>query len=662
MKKLIVIAVLLLGVFSLYGCGSGGGGGSSLPVSDGGDTGGGTPPPPGSPQLASIELTASKYSVTSNGTDVTTLTVFAKDVNNAALPDAVIGITATAGLVNTPVVTTGANGTATFTFSAGAEKTNRVATVTAASGNRSKSLPISIVGTTLTLNASKGSTKPADPSPIIFTGEVRDANNNPLFGAQLTLSSLRGNVFTDRSNALNTGTTITLTSDVSGIVRASYAGNVIGSDTVSLKGMGSQQDTVVSVSNSTFGFTAPVDNSVVPVNASQPVTVTWRDEAGNPKTGEVITFALNSGSLSSTTAIVDANGEAIVTFTASSTASPATVTARNSDSSLTDALTFDVRALNSARIDLQASPSVVTPSVGELTSTSTITATVRDASNNAVAGKIVTFNLFKGPGGGEFLSPVTAITNAGGQAVCTFTSGSSVSAQNGVVVQATVADLPGQFGETKLTIGQQAASIVIGSTNKISRVSVGGLEIGYALPFSVLVVDNNGNPIPGAIVNLGVYPLRFYTGTIGSPYLRSGMFNNEDINRNGILDPQEDGAEGVLLDGAETPTIAVWVNGAEGQPAVLMADPAAPKFGNGKLDPHGVVSIPMSVTTDDSGMAAFEVKYAKSYASWVDVEIIASTQVIGSQSSAKLEAPLTVMEGDEPFPVSPFGELLPAEL
>jgi hypothetical protein len=95
MKRLFVMAVLLLGVVSFYGCGSGGGGDSGLPVpADSGDPGGGTPQP-GNTQLASIELTASKYSVASNGSDSTTFTVFAKDGSNVALPGASISITAT---------------------------------------------------------------------------------------------------------------------------------------------------------------------------------------------------------------------------------------------------------------------------------------------------------------------------------------------------------------------------------------------------------------------------------------------------------------------------------------------------------------------------------------------------------------------------------------
>jgi hypothetical protein len=221
-----------------------------------------------------------------------------------------------------------------------------------------------------------------------------------------------------------------------------------------------------------------------------------------------------------------------------------------------------------------------------------------------------------------------------------------------VVVRATVEDLPGQYGQTTLTIGQQAASIIIGSTNKIRKVSVSGLEVGYAIPFSVLVVDNNGNPIPDAVVNLGVYPLRFFTGTQSSG--RTGMFNNEDANRNGILDVGEDGAVGEDYIGG---TSAVWVDGSEGLPATITGTPlpGTPKTGNGKLDPQGVVTIPTTVTTDDSGMAAFEIMYAKSFGSWIDVELAVSTQIIGSQSSAKLVAPLAVMQGDTPFPDSPFG-------
>jgi hypothetical protein len=276
-----------------------------------------------------------------------------------------------------------------------------------------------------------------------------------------------------------------------------------------------------------------------------------------------------------------------------------------------------------------------------------------------------------GPGGGETLSPGTAITNAGGNASITFTSGSSVSAQDGVVIRASLLSDPAIYADTTLTIGKQAASIILGNTNKISKVSVAGLEIGYALPFSILVVDNNGNPIENATVDLGIYPLYFYTGPLSAEVFYTGKFKNEDINRNGLLDPAkdeipaEDGARGWSDSMAlpTDPTDAIWYDGSEDALANICidpnledeVDPCTSYIPNGKLDPSGVVTIPENVVTDQDGLAAFQIKYAKAYGRWVDVEITATTLVSGDHSTAKLIVRLGVAQGDEPYANSPFG-------
>jgi len=291
---------------------------------------------------------------------------------------------------------------------------------------------------------------------------------------------------------------------------------------------------------------------------------------------------------------------------------------------------------------------VLRPSIGDVRSTSIITAIVRDGSGQPVIGKTVVFYLEEGPGGGETISPGTAVTDATGTASVEFISGGMTSAQEGVQIRAIVqadSGLPNEnvfYADTYVTIGNTATSIVIGTTNVISEEFAGDppLAIGYALPISILVVDSNSNPIPNATVNLGAYTLTFSTGYERDPldtkiydedgnYLKEGVdgpdpvytgtFTNEDLNRNGFLDPGED------------------------------------RNGNGRLDPGSVASLPLKVVTDNDGLAAFELKYAKGFGNWATVEIIASTQVYGDLTTAKLVVPLAVLAGDVPYMNSPFG-------
>jgi hypothetical protein len=285
-------------------------------------------------------------------------------------------------------------------------------------------------------------------------------------------------------------------------------------------------------------------------------------------------------------------------------------------------------------LDLQAFPTVIPPSIGTATSTSAVIATVRDPSHNPVKGVLVNFQLLDGPGGGEAIFPVSAYTDASGQAMTTFTAGSLTSAQNGIRIRA-IAD--GHSDDIELTIGQKAARVVIGTTNQLEIIKQDGFEVAFGMPVTVLVTDNNGNPIPNQRVSLGLHPLRFKTGywirvldldgvTVYSEAVITGVFENEDQNRNGILDEGED-------------TV----------------------FVNGRLDPGNVASIPTEVITDENGLASYKVIYAKSYAVWTDVELSASTFVSGSETKTKLEVVGLPWPGNakghpvEPVITSPFG-------
>ena len=602
-----------------------------------------------------LDITTDSYTLTTNGLDTATITVVTRDSNNAAVGNVVVNLSTTAGFLSSSQVTTDTSGTATTTFSSGPEKTNQVASITATSGGLTKTLPITLSGTTLTLTSTKTSLLAGAGDNTSLTVKALDANSNPIPNADITLSSSLGNNIT---SGTTTASSITVTTNSSGTATATLTAlNTPGTDIITASGLGTQKTLSVNVTNAQFGFTSPAQNSTLSVGTSTNLEVTWTDAAGAPVVGQTLTFSATNGTFggsASTSAVTDASGKATVAYTASATATYADITVNSASES--DSLHLLIVSPNPAQLNLQAAPSVLGVSVGNVSYSSTITATVRDTNNQLVSGQTVVFNLQAGPGGGEGISPGTAVTDESGTASVTFTSGSAVSAQNGVVISASLLSDPLITATTTLTINQAAASVILGTTNKIAKVTVNGLEVGYALPFSVLVVDTNGNPIPNATVNLGVYPIYFYTGAYPD---RSEKFKNEDTNRNGVLDAGEDGARG-WSDPSALPTSAidrVWINGSENAVAdIIDITSFTPgDTANGRLDPGGVVTIPDSVITDADGLAAFEIKYAKSFGNWIDVEITATTQVSGDLSTAKITVPLAVMENDTPYPDSPFG-------
>lgn len=610
-----------------------------------------------------LDLMSNKIDLNTSADDSAQITITTRDSNNAALADMVVDLSATAGILTPARVTTSSNGTATFTFSPGPEKNNQVVIITASTGTTRKDIPITLSGSVITLSADKNSLLSGVQDSAALTVKAVDANNVPIANVNITLTSTMGNHL---SAGDETGTSLTVKTGVGGTAAATLiALDTTGGDTITATGLGARADLSVNITNAEFGFTEPSKNTLVPVGTSTNLTMTWTDVDGNPVNDQLVTFTTTGGYFdeipgrTSTSALTDGSGQATVRFTAGGIATPADITVTNGFES--DTLRLLVAATDPSLLSLQAAPSVLRPSIGDVTSSSTITAIVRDSNGQPVRDKTVVFTLVNGPGGGEALSPGTAVSDSTGTASVTFNSGSMTSAQEGVTIRAVVQSIDDVYAETKLTIGNTATSIVIGTTNVVSIEFSGNppLPVGYALPISVLVVDINGNPIPNATVNLGAHSRYFYTGYELDPYdillskpdgpnpVKTGQFINEDLNRNGFLDPGEDGgATGRYLGNND----AVWYGGSEGVPTDTTSG-----ILNGRLDPGSVASIPRSVVTDSDGLAAFELKYAKSYGNWVDIEIIATTQVFGDLSVAKMIIPLKVLYLDVPYPDSPFG-------
>ncbi len=662
MRKLIMVLILGL-VFILPGCGGGGddsGNFKDLVESENPGIGDETPT---DPRLAKLSLNTSRFKVNTDNSNQATLTVIAADQNNAALSDVPVRVRSSAGLLSHSEVTTGPDGTANFSFRAGAEKENQVAAVTAGSGTMEQTIPITIEGTAIQLTAPKNSLVQNDPEGLPLTAQVFDAGGVPVFGRELTFTSEQGNSIsgTDAGGNPVSGPSISLTSDTNGRVNAVFSGDLLGMDTISVQGLGAQKDIALNVTDPNSGFSSPEDRRIVLIG-DPPIPVSFvLQENGAPVSGADIIFAANSGTfgngLTTQEMTTGSDGQAEVQFTAGNFPALANIEAnrRNPDDSLTllDTLVLDIRAVDPDRLDLQVSPAVLPPSVGDTTASSTITATVRDANDNLVQGAQVNFWIASGPGGGETLSPLVAMTDENGQAVTTFTSGSVTSPQDGVIIRATVTEAPQFVDEVTLTIGQESYRIVLGTSNRIELVNINDSEIGYALPITALITDNNSNPVPHQKVSLHLYPTFYRTGfwttffdetdpclavykidDVPHCAMWSGStYMNEDRNRNGILDSGEDG----------------WIPTELDEPGFF--EPGISSYPlNGILDPGNVASIPAEVITDENGLALFKIVYAKAFGIWTDVEISASTEVQGSETKSRIPR-LTL-----PWMVNPGGE------
>jgi hypothetical protein len=139
-------------------------------------------------EVADLLITLDAQSVTNSGSDTITATVTALDSNRVALSGVTVSVAVDSGAVATlDDTTTGDDGTVTATIGVGANKANRVVTVTASSGTISRSTTFQVTGTkvasTYATTVSPGSTG----NTIRYV--VTDINNTPMSGQTITVSA-----------------------------------------------------------------------------------------------------------------------------------------------------------------------------------------------------------------------------------------------------------------------------------------------------------------------------------------------------------------------------------------------------------------------------------------------------------------------------------------
>jgi len=577
------------------------------------------------------------------------------DANNNTVQGATVAFTATSGGLTVTQGTTGADGVATATLSSANNPADRTITVTATLTSNPATppatVPVQVTGTTLSVSG--------PPSLVLggtatYTVSLLDSSNSGISNTAVALSSKAGNKLSAAS--VTTGPT----GQVTFTVQATAAGN----DTITGSALGISATQAVTVSNQNFKFTTPaatVAVTNVPLSTAQTLTVNWQS-ASAPVVGQTVNFASSRGTLSAASATTDANGNATVSIS-SPTSGDATVTAAGTGVTTTADLEFI--ATVPASINLQASPATIATN-GQ----STITATVRDSSNNLVEGQTVDFNTVNDITGGT-LSVASAQTDSQGQAQTVYTASSTASSNDGVILQGTVQGTS-ISDRTTLTVGGQTLNLKLNTTNLLVPLPSGCSVNGpvyctqYGDPFSVTAQDAAGNPVSGANVTLTIKALTYskgqWTGISGAwvPPSNPTVCPNEDgsspvasAQYNGILDPGEDGcwpgntALHPNAEGLPNPNPLGYACNADGN-------------GNGQLDPGGTaVTSPSTLTTDSTGTASFLVIYGQNEGAWVSVELTATTSVSGTESSQSLTFTLPYLASDTTATASPPGYYSP---
>lgn len=620
------------------GCGGGGAGGG-----DGDGDGGGS-----TSTANSIALAASSTSVQSDNSDSITITATVLDDNNLVMSNQPVQFRASTGVVIASGSSTDSNGRVTATFSSGTlDRTNRTATitVTATGSTASGTIPIQITGSALTVSAP--STSPTAGTAVTITATAKAVGTN---AANQTLR------FSIAPSSVGSGTlsATSATTNASGVASVNFTGTAAGTVNVLvewLDGTGvatatATQSFNVQASGSAFQVTTP-SSSPWPVTlaTSQSVVVAVPATINGTAVGSLryaTTLGTWQGSAAKTLMVNGPGASDAQIFLAGSFAGNANIqidafSGANATGTLlaTAKLVFalSASAASAQSISLQSNVYSLAPSSGGTTSTATLTATVRDAANNAVGGASVLFELVNPSGSGEQIDPVVVSTNSSGVAQSTFTAGTATNQMS--QIRASVVGSAITPSTINITVGGTVGSIAIGTSTTISA---NDSNTGYKLPVTVMVTDSNGNAVSGATVSLSLWPSFYHKGnrpTVSSKCPANVTFTNvnEDLNENLIKDPGED------VDGPGNMTGLASADGALWPPSSAAG------------------SVPATVITGVDGTATFDWVYLKQYADWITARLRAKALVQGSEATTTSYIGLAPSKADVDacvLPASPF--------
>ncbi len=570
----------------------------------------------------SIRLIADRVILDSDRKTPVLLSAVVTDTNNVAIQDAQVAFSVTdptgqPGAVRVEVLeaATNASGIATARLVLQGDRTERTLTANAqVGGSPPAAVSVQVGGSTISV------TGPAyvplnTAEPTLFNAVLRDSSGTPIAGQLVQARSVTGNVLS----------TSAATTDASGRAVFGVRGTVAGSDKIRVTALGlPEQEASFSVSSFRLsispatGFTTVVDPVTLQPRERRTVAIgptggTVRvdyEAAGGVPPGTQVRLTSTRGTVTPADTALDISSGSATFGVASTFVGPATVTAIVGGA--TASYEFDFVSTTPASLDLQPSPSVIganTP--GATTQRSTLTAVVRDASGNPVAGQAVTFTAAQDPSGGSIV-PGVSVTDSAGRATADFIAGPTSTAPNGVTVRATVTGVAPRT--STLTVSRAALFVRIGTDNTVEKID----PVLYRKTYAAIVTDASGNPVAGATVQASLRPTRYATGrwvkvTGATPPWSQQVddrLGNEDLNYDGVCSAGED----------------------------LNTD--------GQLTPGNVASADAAQQTDANGAATVRFQYPREFAAWTEVILEVRASVAGSEGAASTEFWLPIAADD----------------
>jgi len=620
----VSIGLLSIGMIAMQGCFSSNGDGGADTTGNSGT--GTTDPDVGASSDAKMVLLTDNLQLPSGESGSVRITANLKDANNVLMTGEAVSFSSTSGSLQ---VLKDAQGNAVTdnlgnviaVLSSPNNPIPRSITVTAAGGGSTSTINIDVTGTKLEVSG---------PANAIATGQSTELTVKLEAGDG---SVLQNRAVTVTSAQVNVLSAPTITTNEQGEATVTVTDTKAVNDTITFSTLDGSVSTEfsLSVSPDSLIFNVPISNAEIPLGSSQNVAVKLI-KGGVAQPNQQVAFSITRGKFSndsqSMSVNTDASGVATVAVSADN-AGGATITASTANEEAT--LGVEFIATTPAALNLEAAPKRVS-----LEQTSTLTATVRDATQNLVKNKKVLFNLNDITGGS--LSKGEVFTNSLGQASSVYTAGSQASGEDQVTVTAVVNGTVVN-GAATLTVDPQNVRIIFGTGNEMFEPN----PAQYRIPY-VIQVSDDGGPVSGVDVEVSVFPTAYHKGAyvgVDTDIPGDGKADRWAANHT-VTCPAEDTDRNGIINGTETD----FNNDESATPPAVVSIGESP----GELP---TVSN-STVTTDTNGFGFFSIYYPQEFAHWVEIELVAQTTQSGRQSTFNLRTtPIAIASDVNDIEIAP---------
>jgi protocatechuate 3,4-dioxygenase beta subunit len=497
LSRLASAFVAVLVPFVLAGCGGGGGDAGSSPFGPGN-------------KAPTLTLALSSAGVTANTPVTVTATV--RDGNGQPVSGVVVSLSVSRpelSVLNAATVLTDAQGEARAVLSASSSGLTGADDLTASATVGTSALQaragFSVTGALPTLNASiESTTLSGSRGPVRVSAVLRDAAGRTLAGQIVNFSSVGSKVRLSQVSSLTDAQGVATTTALPADPTIASADTVLASATVAGREVQSpvnvqivaEPPAPVRVPTLTLAISSPELTALTPTI----VIATVRDASGLPVPGVVVrlsTTRVDLASLSATSVLTDGQGVGRLTITPVSNgvtgADDLNASASLGTTALSARVGFNVPG-STATINSGIDSTTIRGSTGPVR----LTAQVRNASGQSVAGQVVNF---ASPAGVLRFNPVSALTDATGLAA---TSVTPVDATLGVaetIVASTSID--GRTLQSQVSV-QVIGEPAVAPRSPTLALAVSASEITAAAPATVTatVRDASGLPVAGVVVAL----------------------------------------------------------------------------------------------------------------------------------------------------------------